>query len=385
MRFLHTGDWHIGKPLRGRSRMDEFAAVLDEVYRIAATSRIDAVVLAGDVFDSPAPPPEAEKLVYDFFARLIPERIACVVIAGNHDHPRKLAALASLLEGLAIHIRAEVRPPGEGGVVTVPSRDGKEEARIAVLPFVPERKVVDACSVMGPEHGWYEAYARRIEQILHFLTKDMTADTVNLVVGHLLVSGARFGTGERQLHLGDIYGVNAEQLPGNVQYIALGHLHRPQELLAPAKTCYSGSLLELDFGEREQDKRVVLIDAKPGRAVSLESAPLSTGRRLRDLAGSLEELQRLAPEVGTDFLRVTVKAQGPTPGLADEVRQLMPNALEVTVDHPREPAVIDGGGASHRTLQPAELFARFYQTKNGAEPGDDLKKLFEDIYEEAHG
>ena len=385
MRFLHTADWHIGKPLRGRSRMDEFAAALDQVYRIAASSRIDAVLLAGDVFDSPAPPPEAEKLVYDFFARLIPERIACVVIAGNHDHPRKLAALASLLEGLQIHIRAEVRPPGQGGVVAVPSRDGKELARIAVLPFVPERKVVDACSVMGPEHGWYEAYARRIEQILHFLTKDLTPDTVNLLVGHLLVSGARFGTGERQLHLGDIYGVNAEQLPGNVQYVALGHLHRPQELLAPARTCYSGSLIELDFGEREQDKRVLLIDAKPGRAAALESAPLSAGRRLREVSGTLAELRRLAPEAGPDFLRVGVKAEGPTPGLADEVRGVLPNALEVTVDYPREQSAVDAASASHRTLEPAELFARFYQAKNGALPGEDLRKLFEDVYQEAHG
>jgi exonuclease SbcD len=385
LRFLHTADWHIGKPLRGRSRMDEFAAALDEVYRIAATSQIDAVLLAGDVFDSPAPPPEAEKLVYDFFARLIPERIACVVIAGNHDHPRKLAALASLLEGLRIHIRSEVRPPGQGGVVAVPSRDGTEQARIAVLPFVPERKVVDACSVMGPEHVWYEAYARRLEQILHFLTKDLTAETVNLLVGHLLVSGARFGTGERQLHLGDIYGVNAEQLPGNVQYVALGHLHRPQELLAPAKTCYSGSLIELDFGEREQDKRVVLIDAKPGRAVRLESAPLSAGRRLRDVSGTLGELRSLAPEVGADFLRVTVKAEAPTPGLADEVRELLANALEVTVDYPRQSTPAEAGGGSHRTLEPAQIFARFYQAKNGTEPGEDLKKLFDDVYEEAHG
>jgi exonuclease SbcD len=385
LRFLHTADWHIGKPLRGRSRMDEFAAALDEVHRIAASSRIDAVLLAGDVFDSPAPPPEAEKLVYDFFARLIPERIACVVIAGNHDHPRKLAALASLLEGLQIHIRAEVRPPGQGGVVALASRDGKEEARIAVLPFVPERKVVDACAVMGPEHGWYEAYARRLEQILHFLTRDLTAETVNLLVGHLLVSGARFGTGERQLHLGDIYGVNAEQLPGNVQYVALGHLHRPQELLAPAKTCYSGSLIELDFGEREQDKRVLLIDAKPGRAVTLESAPLSAGRRLRDVVGTRAELQGLASEAGDDFLRVTVKAEAPTPGLADEVRELLPNALEVTVDYPRQTKESSPRTSEPHTLQPAELFARYYQTKNGAEPGAELARLFDEVYEEAHG
>src|SRR5262247_1949991 len=139
MRFLHTGDWHVGKTLRTRSRLDEFEAALDEVHRIAVEARVDAVLVAGDVFDSPAPPAEAEKLVYDFLARLLPERIACVLIAGNHDHPRKLAALSELLEGLRVHVRADVRPPGQGGVVRVPSRDGQEEAQVAVLPFVPER------------------------------------------------------------------------------------------------------------------------------------------------------------------------------------------------------------------------------------------------------
>src|SRR5262245_261584 len=123
MRFLHTGDWHVGKPLRGRSRTDEYAAALDEVHRIAVEARVDAVLIAGDVFDSAAPPPEAERLVYDFLARLIPEDIACVLIAGNHDHPKRLGALARLVEGLRIFVRSEARPAADGGVVTVPSRD----------------------------------------------------------------------------------------------------------------------------------------------------------------------------------------------------------------------------------------------------------------------
>ncbi|HEX9203729.1 MAG TPA: exonuclease subunit SbcD, partial [Vicinamibacteria bacterium] len=180
MRFLHTADWHIGKPLRGRSRMDEYAAALEEVARTAMAARVDAVLLAGDVFDSPAPPPEAETLVYDFLARLIPERISCVVIAGNHDHPRRLGALSRLVEGLGIHIRAQVRPPAEGGVVALRSRDGQEEARVAVLPCVPEGKIVDVCQVMGPEDGWYKAYAARIEQMLARLTSGLTSSTVNL-------------------------------------------------------------------------------------------------------------------------------------------------------------------------------------------------------------
>lgn len=385
MRFLHTADWHIGKPLRGRSRLDEYEKALLQVADIAAREKVDAVLLAGDVFDSPAPPPEAEKLVYDFLARLIGHEIPCVLIAGNHDHPRKLAALRGLLESLQVHVRAEVRPPEQGGVVCLPSRDGKEEARIAVLPFVPERKVVDACAVMGPERGWYEAYARRIEQILHFLTADLTPRTVNLVLAHLLVAGARFGTGERQLHLGDIYGVNAEQLPAGVQYVALGHLHRPQELMAPTKAAYSGSLIELDFGEREQDKRVVIVEARPGGGASLESVPLSAGRRLRDLAGSFEELRAQVTEVGDAFLRVTVKAPAPEPGLAERVKDLLPGALEVTVDYPKPPSPPGGAKASTRTLQPAELFAQFYEKRNQAPPSPELRDLFQSVYDEAHG
>ena len=158
----------------------------------------------------PSPPPEAEKLVYDFLARLLPERIACVVIAGNHDHPKKLAALSALLEGLRIHVRAEVRPPAEGGVVSLRSRDGREEARVAVLPFVPERKIVDAC----PGHG---TGGRLVQDLRRARRADPRApdarprvpSTVNLVLAHLLIDGARVGTGERALHLGQIYGLTA--------------------------------------------------------------------------------------------------------------------------------------------------------------------------------
>ena len=383
MRFLHTADWHIGKPLRGRSRMDEYAAALEEVARTAIEGRADAVLIAGDVFDSPAPPPEAEKLVYDFLARLIPEQISCVVIAGNHDHPKKLAALARLLEGLRIHVRAEVRPPEEGGVVGLRSRDGREEARVAALPFVPERKIVDACEVMGPEHKWYEAYAARIEQILGALTRGLGPTTVNLVIAHLLVDGARVGAGERPLHLGQIYGVNPQQLPSGVQYIGLGHLHRPQEIVAPARTFYSGSLISLDFGEVEQEKRVLMVEARPGRAASVESVPLTAGRPLRDVSGTFEEVARRAPELRSAFVRVALRVAGPVPGLAEQVKELLPDAVEVTLDYPRQaPEPRPSGPAS---MAPAELFGEFYKRRNETEASAELMKLFESVYEEAHG
>jgi exonuclease SbcD len=384
VRFLHTADWHVGKPLRGRSRMDEYAKALEQVAAVAREQKVDAVLMAGDVFDSPGPPPEAEKLVYDFLARLVPERIACVLIAGNHDHPRKLGALAGLLEGLKIHVRPEVRPPDQGGVVRLASRDGKEEARIAVLPFVPERRVVDACTVMDAEHKWYETYRQRIEEILAALVKGLPASTVNLVLAHLLVDGARVGTGERELHLGQIYGVDPQQLPSTVQYIALGHLHRPQEVLAPAKTRYPGSLIELDFGEQEQEKSVVVLDAQPRRPPGIELVEVTAGRRLRTVEGTQDDLRRLADERSDDYLRVRVKAGRPEPGLAERVKELLPNALEVTVDHPR-----DGGkppeerGRGRVKLAPGQLFAAYYEHRHQTPPPQELQRLFDRIHEEA--
>jgi exonuclease SbcD len=383
VRFLHTADWHIGKPLRGRSRMDEYAKALDQVAAIAKDRQVDAVLVAGDVFDSPAPPTEAEKLVYNFLARLVSERIQCVLIAGNHDHPRKLDALATLLASLGIHVRHEVRPPEQGGVVKLGSRDGKQEARIAVLPFVAERKVVDACLVMNAEHKWYEEYSKRIEQILAALTKGLPATTVNIVLAHLLVDGARVGTGERELHLGQSYGVNPQQLPSSVQYIALGHLHRPQEVLAPSKTRYPGSLIELDFGEEDQDKSLVVVDAQPRKAPDIELVPITAGRRLRTVEGTLADLQRLAEERIVDYLRVRVKAEAPTPGLSDRVKELLANALDVTVDHPRDAGAQPERGKGRGKLAPAQLFGAYYEHRNQAPPPPDLQRLFDQVHEEA--
>jgi exonuclease SbcD len=211
----------------------------------------------------------------------------------------------------------------------------------------------------------------------------LPATTVNIVLAHLLVDGARVGTGERELHLGQIYGVNPQQLPSSVQYIGLGHLHRPQEVLAPARTLYAGSLVELDFGEQEQDKRVVVIEAKAGRPASVESVPLTAGRRLRDIAGTLDELRTLSADVGGDLLRVTVKAEGPAPGLAEQVKELLPNALDVTVDHPRAGAGPGSRGEVRVRLEPGRLFATYYERRNGAPPPSGLQTLFEALYEEA--
>src|SRR5262249_4179867 len=131
MRLLHTGDWHVGRTIRGRSRADEFDAVLAEVVGIAAQEGVDAVLLAGDVWDHRSPTPDADALVFDALLRLHDTGIPVVAIAGNHDSPPRMEALSKLLGPLGTSFLARVVRPDQGSLIEVPSRDGAQAAMVA--------------------------------------------------------------------------------------------------------------------------------------------------------------------------------------------------------------------------------------------------------------
>jgi len=379
MRFLHTGDWHLGKALRQRSRSEEHERALAEILTIAKGEAVDAVLIGGDTFDAYMPPPEAERTLYAFLEECCGAGIPVVLIGGNHDHPKRLAALVQLLDRLRIYVRPEVCRPDAGGVIELRARQGSERAKIAVLPFVPERRIVTACELMNPTEQWYQEYAGRLQQILGMLTSEFGADTVNIVLAHILVHGGLVGTGERKLHLGQVYGLTPQALPGNAHYIGLNHLHRPQRVPAPSWTEYSGSILSLDFGEVDQAKRVVLVDAHPGRPVDVRSVPVTAGRPLLDVRGTLAELQARAGSLGTAYLRVTLQVDAPTPGLAQRVKEILPDALEVMLDYPRRELVASSGPAGR---EPLDLLRAYYNRERGAELPEGMVALFQRLYDE---
>jgi len=172
------------------------------------------------------------------------------------------------------------------------------------------------------------------------------------------------------------------RFPTTAQYIALGHLHRPQEVVASPVPChYAGAPIQLDFGEQGQRKRVVLIDAKAGRPVHTESVRLTAGRNLRDMEGRIDEIEAKAAEVGDDYLRVTVITDGPVPGLAERVRACLPNAIYIrtksSVASETPPSLARG------QAKPQELFQDFYRRQHGSEPSPELLQVFNELYEEA--
>jgi exonuclease SbcD len=377
MRFLHTSDWHVGKTLKTRSRLDEHAAVLKEILDITQREKVDAVLVTGDLFDSAAPQPEAERLVYDFFSDLCGLHIPAIIIGGNHDHPRRLRAIREILSRLDIYVRPEPARPDSGGIVTLTR--GGETARIATLPFVTVGKISDAAKLMAPETERFQDYAERIGAMAEALSQSFSPQTINLFLAHLFVDNSIICGSERDVHVAKPYAVSAQRFPSTAHYIALGHLHRPQEIAAPAPTYYAGSPLQLDFGEEGQEKRVVIIDAHPGKPADITSVPLTSGRTLRSIAGSIEELESAAGTAGDDLLRVTIRLDKPIPGIADRLREILPNALHVSIEVPRPPGMDDS--ATNTGADPNALFAAFYRRKYESEPPEDVARLFGELYE----
>ena len=341
MKILHTSDWHVGKTIRGQSRIGEHEAVLAEITAIASDEAVDLVLVTGDLFDSAAPPPEAERVVFQALLGLAGTGASVLVIAGNHDNERRLQAVTPLLALGRIITRPAFLGPEQGGIATVTSRDGSEQAKVALIPFLSQRYVIRAQQLMdagGDEHG--QRYAAKVSQLIAWLCEAFGPDTVNIVAAHLMVDGGKLGGGERLAQTIFDYSVPAHAFPASAHYAALGHLHRTQRV--PGAGCpawYAGSPLQLDFGETSDEKGVLLVEAAPGKPASAPRImPLRSGRRLVKITGTLAQLAARAeagdlPAEGEAFVKVVVQ-EATRVGLADEVRALVPDAVDVVIEAP---------------------------------------------------
>jgi exonuclease SbcD len=378
MRFLHTGDWHVGKAIRGRSRMDEFERALDQVVEIAVDQRVDAVLHAGDLYEHRTSAPDADRLVFETLLRLHSHGIPVVAIPGNHDSAPRMEAFAGLLKAVNVDLAATVLPPDRGGIVEIPSRDGTETLLVACVPFVPERRFASAVDLFDSTEAWFQSYADGMGNLMDAMAAGFQADAVNVVLGHLYAAGATLGGGEREATIGRDYAVPPGRRPSNATYGALGHIHRPQRVpgaRAPAR--YAGSLIQLDFGETEQDKSVAVVEAVAGKPAKVVEVPITAGRRLIDVEGTLDQVAIRGADLGDAYLRVFVDTDGPVPGIADQVRELLPNAVDVHLRYER--AEQDDVGPPLSSLRPREQFLAYYSSFHGAEPDEGLMAAFDEI------
>ncbi|MDX1691243.1 MAG: exonuclease SbcCD subunit D [Acidimicrobiia bacterium] len=377
MRILHTSDWHIGKRLGRFDRMEEHAAAVGEVIAIAEGEGADLVVHSGDLFDRAAPPVEALRVALEGLVRLADGgRRPVVVVAGNHDSADLFEVLAPYLRDAGVHLVGRIKAPDDGGVVDLDTPAGP--ARIGCFPFLRAAQAVD---FMERAEGWYRAYADRVRRIAEVYATAIGErdDAVGILAGHWMVGGVsvRRGVprGERELHMGEAYAATADSIPTSLDYVALGHIHAPQPVPgsgAPAQ--YAGSLLQLDFGEAGEDKRVVVVDADPGVPATVRSVPITAGRRLERVRGTWEEIsQREGLEEA--YLDLTVLTGGPDPEIVDLARDRFERVVKVQTEYERPDA--EEPPRSDRPLD--ELYADFHLQEHGQPLPDATRAFFTEL------
>ena len=356
MRFIHTGDWHLGKLLRERQLVEDQEFTLRGLLRLVEELRPDAVVVAGDVYDRAVAPVEAVAVLDHILATLTLDlRVPVVMIAGNHDSARRLQYLNGLVTRVGLHVVGEVGPAPAG--VRVAGADGTDVVFWPLAYTDPET----ARGALGrADLHTHEAVLRAQ---LDLVREQMGDDARHVVVAHAFVTGAQPSESERPLSVGGSGEVSRDIFDG-FDYVALGHLHRPQRV--GDRVRYAGSLLKYSFDEAGHRKSVAVVDLDAAGNVSVEPVELPVLHDLVRLTGSFDEL--LARPDAADFadayVEVLLTDAGAVLDPMQKLRSVYPGILSL-----RREAWLGAQGLAPApdvgALSTRDLFSEFFAEATG--------------------
>ncbi|WP_044748772.1 exonuclease SbcCD subunit D [Bacillus alveayuensis] len=378
MRILHTADWHLGRTLEGRNRLPEQEQFIDELVEIVEKEEVDVVLMAGDVFDSVNPPAAAEQLFYEGLARLSDKgKRPVVVIAGNHDHPERISAASSLVYDFGITLLG--LPTAAVQQIEVPTSD--EVMILAALPYPSESRLAELLSESNEELLLRDKYDERIRGLFEAMSASFLPNTVNIAMSHIYVAGGSTSDSERPIEVGGAYTVAATSLPKAAQYVALGHLHRPQNVKrADTLARYSGSPLAYSFSEAGYAKSVTIVDVKPGTEALLSEIPLSSGKPLvkwkatEGIAQVYTWIDEGRDKNAWIDLEIYVNSSLSMEEI-QRLRKLHPGFIHIRPVFPEQEKRVEQWKREHVPIE--EMFKRFYAKQTGgAQPEPELVQLF---------
>ncbi|MDD3536090.1 MAG: exonuclease SbcCD subunit D C-terminal domain-containing protein [Candidatus Cloacimonetes bacterium] len=311
MRILHTSDLHIGKTLCGRKRYEEFLAFFDWLYDTIKENEIDALLIAGDIFDTTTPSNRAQALYYQFLRNVSTSNCRhIVIIAGNHDSPSFLNAPKELLKILNVHVVADTHDINNE-VIILSNPQNVPELIVCAVPYLRDKEIrtVEAGEDMADKErkllqgilDYYALVGECAEQKRAELAKNIPI----VGMGHLFTAGAQTADddGVRELYVGNLAHVASDVFPSCFSYTALGHLHIPQMVSASETIRYSGSPLPMGFGEANHTKSLCQIDLEPdGVAVKLIEVP--TFQHLASVKGDWDTISCKIAELSEKDLNI---------------------------------------------------------------------------------
>jgi exonuclease SbcD len=376
MKILHLADLHIGKKVNNFSMLDDQVYILDQILNLLDQHKPQVLIIAGDVYDKTVPSADAVSLLDDFLFKLAQKKIKTLIISGNHDSPERLSFGGRLMENDGIFIS----PTYDANIEPVIFEDNFGPINFYLLPFV------------RPVHvrGFFpEVEIKSYNDALALAIKKLEPDFSqrNILITHQFVTGGKSSDSE-DISVGGADNIDANLFAG-FDYVALGHLHSPQEV-QKEHIRYSGSPLKYSFSESRQEKSAVLFEIKEKGNFSYELLPLIGKRDMREIKGKYEELVSKSYYEGAnleDYLHVILTDEAEVPEALGKMRTVYPNIMKLTYDNKRsrQRAEISDFVASQKR-DPFEHFKDFFVLQNNQEPGPEqeklLRKLIEEIWEE---
>ncbi|RNI23003.1 exonuclease SbcCD subunit D C-terminal domain-containing protein [Rufibacter latericius] len=294
MRVLHTADWHLGQRLANQERTEEHRAFLSWLCQLLCDQKIDLLLIAGDVFDTGFPSNTAFKLYYDFLREV--KETCCrelVIIGGNHDSVSTLNAPAELLRHFNVHVIGGAPANPQDQVIVLTHEDNTPKAVVCAVPFLRDKDV--RLSVPGETGEVREARLKQgicdhYQQLVPLIQEYKEQGIPVLATGHLFAAGGSASDNEKEIHVGNLGQICGDQFPAEFDYVALGHLHRPQVVHKMPHIRYSGSPIPLSFSEIADRKQVVILDFEAGKLSNIQEVEIPCWRKLVRFKGTIEEI-----------------------------------------------------------------------------------------------
>ena len=398
MKILHTADWHLGKKLEQCERTEEHQDFLDWLIEKLRAECIDVLIIAGDVFDTGSPSNTALEQYYRFL-RMVKDTCCreVVIIGGNHDSISTLNAPKALLKYFNVHIVGGVPEVFTEQIIPIHDQQGKLELVVCAVPFLRDRDIRLSISGESNEEreqrikqGISDHYHRFVEHI----TMYKEANVPVIATGHLFAAGSTTSESEKEIHVGNLGQVQGDHFPVEFNYIALGHIHRPQLVNRMEHIRYSGSPIPLSFSENEDKKQVLILEFQAGTLISLVPHEVPCGRKLIRIKGDLESVKRklLALEDPAlkykPWVEVQVETETAILDLDQQLAQIQTERPFIERFFPRQNRT-----RQHRTLDafqeelalkdltPKAVFVKRCESKVAAEEFPELMKTFEEALE----
>lgn len=360
MRFLHTADLHIGKRVNEFSMLEDQEYILRQILKTADKEQVEAVLIAGDVYDKQVPSAEAVRLFDWFLTQLNSRKLPVIVIGGNHDSVERLSFGAQIMEESGVYLTQSY----DGKVVPVRLEDEYGPVNLWMLPFLKPAMVKRFFSEQD-----IVTYQDALETVIGNM--ELNREERNLLIAHQFVTGAVTGGSEDsvEVFVGGVENVDASVF-ADFDYVALGHIHRAQSA-GGEQIRYSGTPLKYSFSEIRHEKSVTIAELKEKGSLTVHQVPLKPLHDMREIRGSYEELVLRENYQGTnleDYLHVILTDENDIPDVIGRLRSIYPNIMKLDYDNQRtrrnqelmkEEAAVE--------QSPMELLGQFFSQQNNQE------------------